>query len=89
MISGAPSALLVSSPTRNNNNERVGDGRSDRSGNEGQMFAQPASAMGIFALPGNIPALVRAMPLRYRHGRGSPSGNPDAPQIIGDGECEQ
>jgi hypothetical protein len=47
VISACASALLASSPTRNKNkNEWVGDERSDRSGNEGQMFRQPASAEG-------------------------------------------
>jgi hypothetical protein len=95
VISACASALLVSCPTRNNNNnERVGDGRQDRHGNDGQIFGQPASADGYLRpvgdYAGRFPGFGRAMCCRaVGTGAGSALEVQWAVKIIGDGECEQ
>jgi hypothetical protein len=88
VISGAPSALLVSSPTRNNNNERVGDGRQDRYGNDGQMFRQPAFADG-YVRPAGDPGFGRDAAAVSSPGPDRPSEIQCALQFIGEGECKQ
>ena len=93
MISGPASALLVSSPTRNNNNnERVGDGRQDRYGNDGQMFRQRLLPMAIFdrrASTAGDPGLGRDAAAVWSPRPDWPSEIQCALQFIGEGECKQ